>query len=123
LKKQPKGEIKMKDDKKLDGYFWGGVLLLAGLIFGAEAIGFLPQIGNASSWSWVFLGAGLLSIVLNFISLSSSTFEDPTTWDWVWGVIFLLIGVGGFTTVDISWPIILILIGLGMLIKAFFRKE
>jgi hypothetical protein len=113
----------MKDDKKLDGYFWGGVLLLAGLVFGAEAMGFLPQIGNASGWSWVFLGAGLLSVVLNFISLSSSTYEDPSAWDWIWGVIFLLIGLGGFTALDISWPIILILIGLGMLIKAFFRKE
>lgn len=112
----------MNENKKLDTYFWGGVLLWAGLVFGGEALGILPQIGSADSWSWVFLGAGLLSVALNLVSLSSEVYEDPSTWDWVWGVIFLLIGVGGFTTLDISWPIILILVGVAMLVKAFFRR-
>ena len=113
----------MKDSKKLDSYFWGGVLLWAGLVFGGEAMGLLPQIGNATGWSWVFLGAGLLSIALNLVSLASETFEDPTTWDWIWGVIFALIGLGGFTKLDISWPLIIILVGVGILVKAFFRRE
>ena len=113
----------MKDNKRLDAYFWGGVLLWAGLVFGGEAMGMLPKIGNASSWSWIFLGAGVLSIALNLVSLSSESFSDPTGWDWVWGGIFALIGLGGFTTIDISWPIIFIVIGVAMLVKTFFRRE
>ena len=109
--------------KRLDSYFWGGVLLWAGLVFGGETMGMLPKIGNASSWSWIFLGAGVLSIGLNLISLSSDTVADPTTWDWVWGVLFALIGVGGFTTINISWPIIFIVIGTAMLVKTFSRRE
>lgn len=109
--------------KRLDSYFWGGVLLWAGVVIGGESMGLLPQIGNASTWSWIFLGAGLLSIGLNLISLSSDTFADPTAWDWVWGVLFALIGAGGFTTIDISWPIIFIVIGVAMLVKTFFRRE
>jgi hypothetical protein len=113
----------MNENKRLDSYFWGGVLLIAGLVFGGEAIGLLPQIGNATGWSWVFLGAGLLSIALNLVSLASETFEDPTAWDWIWGVIFTLIGVGGFTMLNISWPLIIILVGVAILVKAVFRRE
>jgi hypothetical protein len=113
----------MKDNRRLDAYFWGGVLLWAGLVFGAEAMGMLPKIGNASSWSWIFLGAGALSIALNLVSLASETLANPTTWDWIWGVLFVLIGVGGFTTIDISWPIIIIVIGVALLVRAFFRRE
>ncbi len=51
--------------------------------------------------------------------------EHPTIYvrDVIWGVIFALIGVGGFTTIDISWPIIFIVIGVAMLVKTFFRRE
>ena len=112
----------MNESKKLDAYFWGVVLVWAGLVFGGEAMGLLPQIGDASSWSWVFLGAGLLSVVLNVISLSSDAFENPSTSDWVWGGIFILIGIGGFTALPISWPLIFILVGGAMLVNAFIRR-
>jgi hypothetical protein len=113
----------MNEKRSLDTYFWGGVLVLAGLLFGGESLGILPNIGNASAWSWLFLGAGLLSLVLNLVSLSSDSFSDPSTWDWIWGIVFILIGVGGFTTVDISWPLILLLVGVVMLAKALLRRE
>ena len=109
--------------KRLDAYFWGGVLVLAGLVFFGESMDVLPQIGNASAWSWIFLGAGVLSLVLNLISYSSETYEKPSGWDWFWGGLFFVIGLGGFTKVDISWPVIIILIGLGMLVKAFVNRE
>jgi len=86
-------------------------------------MGLLPQIGNASAWNWVFLGAGLLSLALNFISLSSDSFKKPSNSDWVWGGIFILIGIGGFTTLPISWPLIFILVGALMLVNAFIRRE
>jgi hypothetical protein len=112
----------MTERKSLDVYFWGGVLIWAGLVFGGESMDLLPQIGNAGAWSWVFLGAGLLSLALNLVSLSSDSFENPETSDWVWGGIFLIIGLGGFTTLDISWPLILILIGVGMLVRSFLNR-
>jgi len=99
------------------------VLVLAGLVFGGDAAGLLPQIGSASTWSWVFLGAGLLSLALNVISLSSDAFEKSSTRDWVWGGIFILLGVGGFTTLNISWPLIIILVGIAMLANAFFKRD
>ena len=54
----------MTERKSLDVYFWGGVLILAGLVFGGGSMDLLPQIGDADAWGWVFLGAGLLSLSL-----------------------------------------------------------
>ena len=71
--------------KRLDAFFWAGALIWAGLIFATEALGFLPQIGQANAWSWIFLGAGVLGLVLNAISQTSMTYSSPTAWDWGWG--------------------------------------
>ena len=109
--------------KRLDGYFWGGVLVLAGLVFVGESMEMLPEIANATTWSWIFLGAGVLSLVLNLISYSSESYENPTGWDWFWGGLFFVIGIGGFTTVNISWPVIILLVGLGTLAKAILRRD
>jgi len=113
----------MNENKKLDAIFWGAVLVWAGLVFGGEAMGMLPQFGSADPWSWIFLGAGVLSLALNFFSQSSDAYEDPSTSDWVWGGIFLIIGVGGFIKIDISWPLIIILVGAVMLVNAFISRD
>lgn len=113
----------MTNKKKLDAYYWGGVFLWAGLIFGAESLGILPKIGDADAWSWVFLGAGLYSIAGNFFRMTSENYSNPSTWDWIWGAVFAVIGLGGFTTVSISWPLIIILVGVAILVNAFFDRK
>ena len=112
-----------KERKYLDAIFWGGILLWAGLIFGAETLGLLPQIGNTSAWSWIFLGAGVYGLVMSIVRLVSENFSNPTTWDWVWSVIFFIIGAAGFIAFDIPWWLILILIGVAILGNALFRRD
>jgi hypothetical protein len=103
--------------QRLDTYFWAGALIWAGLIFGADSLGFLPQIGQANSWSWVFLGAGVFGLMLNFVSQSSLLISNPTTWDWSWAIIFLLVGIGGFITFNIPAWMFLITIGVLILLS------
>jgi hypothetical protein len=112
-----------KERKYLDAIFWGGVLLWAGLIFGADYFGLLPQIGSASVWSWIFLAAGVYGLLMNIVRLLSETYSNPTTWDWVWAVIFFLIGAAGFVAFNIPWWLILILIGVAILGGALFRHD
>ena len=112
-----------KERKYLDAIFWGGVLLWAGLIFGADYLGFLPQIGGASEWSWIFLGAGVYGLLMNILRIASENFSNPTTWDWGWAAIFLIIGAAGFIAFNIPWWLILILIGVAILGGAIFRRE
>jgi hypothetical protein len=118
------GTVRQKDTRpRLDSYFWAGALIWAGLVFGAESLGMLPQIGNAGAWSWVFAGAGIGGLLLSLYSLSSPDYATPTTWDYFWSGLLLIIGLGGLTTIDISWPLILILIGVVSLANVFLRRE
>ncbi len=107
-----------EEKKYIDAIFWGGVLLWAGLVFGAEYLGYLPQIGTASAWSWIFLGAGVYGLVIAIVRLASASYSNPTTWDWAWAVIFLIIGLAGFIAVSIPWWLILILFGVVILVSA-----
>ena len=104
-----------KERKYLDAIFWGGVLLWAGLL--------LPQFGDASVWSWIFLGAGVYGLLMSTVRLASDKFSNPTTWDWVWAVIFFIIGAADFVAFNIPWWLILILIGVAILSGALFRRE
>jgi len=111
------------EKKHLDAVFWGGAFLWAGLVFAADALDFLPQIGDANAWSWIFLGAGVYGLFLGLFRLISDRYTSPTTSDWVWAVIFVIIGAAGFMAVGIPWWLILILIGVAILINAFLRSD
>jgi len=113
-----------KQEKKyLDAIFWGGSLVWAGLVFGLDSFGYLPQIGEASSWSWVFLGMGVYGLLLNTIRLFVPSLSNATAWDWVWGIVFLGIGAAGFAAVSVPWWLFLILIGVVILGTALFRRD
>lgn len=109
--------------RRLDSFFWAGALIWAGLIFAASNMEMLPQIGQANTWSWVFLGAGVLGLALNFYSQASLDYENPTAWDWGWSILFLIIGLAGFISFNIPGWLFLIVIGVVILISAFRRKE
>lgn len=108
--------------KRLEGLWWGVAIVWAGIVFGAESLDLLPQTGDADAWSWVFLGVGLFSIAAALYRLSSADYPDPSAWDWGWAGIFTILGLGGFTTVNIAWPLILILVGGSILFGIFFHK-
>jgi len=107
--------------RHLEAFYWGGVILWAGLVFGADSLGYLPQIGGADAWSWIFLGAGLYALLLALVRVTSPDYLNPTTWDYVWAGIFLILGLGGFFSIEIAWPLILVLVGVAILAKTFLR--
>ena len=109
--------------RHLDAFYWGGVILWVGLVFGADSLGYLPQIGGAETWSWVFLGMGFYALLLAIVRVTSSDYPNPTTSDYVWAGIFLILGLGGFFSFNIAWPLILVLVGVAILGKAFFRRD
>jgi hypothetical protein len=112
-----------KERRRLEGLWWAVVLIWAGLVFAADSMGLVPQIGDASAWSWIFLGAGLVGVLGSSFRLISTDIPNPTTWDWVWGGICLTIGVGGFITLNIFWPLILILVGTLALVSGLWRHH
>ncbi len=108
-----------KDEKKerqrLEALWWAGSLIWAGVVFGADGLGFLPQIGQADAWSWIFFGAGLYGTQGNLYRASSADYPNPTTWDYLWAGFLLLVSLGGVIGIDIFWPSVLALVGVAIL--------
>jgi hypothetical protein len=113
---------KRRERKRLEGLWWAVVLIWAGLVFGADSMGLLPQIGDADAWSWIFLGAGVFGVLGALYRVISPNVPNSSTWDWVWGSFCLIIGLGGFTTINIAWPLILILLGGIILVGVLLQR-
>ena len=115
--------IENRDKKYIDAIFWGGILIWAGLIFGVDYLGYLPEVGEATEWSWIFIGAGFYGLLISFARLLSESLSNPTTWDWIWSVVFLIIGGAGFLAVNVPWWLILIIFGVAILGNALLRRD
>ena len=61
--------------RRLDAFYWAGALIWVGLVFGAESLGILPQIGESSAWIWIFLGGGLAGLALGSFTNCGSAEE------------------------------------------------
>jgi hypothetical protein len=107
----------------LETLYWAGVLVWVGLIFGIDSLGLLPQIGGADAWSWVFFGAGLYALLGALWRVSTPDWPDPTTWDYVWIGILLILGLDGLITLEIGFPLILVLIGVALLGSTLWQRH
>ena len=107
----------------INAIYFGGVLVWAGVVFAADSLGYLPQIGDSDAWSWIFIGAGLASLVGNLIRQASSSILNPSAFDYIFGAVLLAIGVGGFTSLYIALPLVLVLVGGAILFSAIFRTK
>jgi len=115
--------IQKEERRLLDALYWGGVLIWAGLVFGADSLGYLPQIGQADAWSWIFFGAGLYGLLGAILRMALSGYSNPTAWDYIWSLALLIIGINGFVGgVDIALPLILILVGAVWLGSTLLRR-
>jgi hypothetical protein len=109
--------------KHVEGIYWALVFIWAGLVFGSDSLGVLPRVGSATAWSWVFAGAGSLSLLGSIIRAYSPDWPNPTTWDYIWATILLSVGLGGFLNVDIAFPIVLIVVGITFLGNLLLDRE
>jgi hypothetical protein len=107
----------------INAIYFGGVLLWAGIVFAADSLGYLPQIGFSSAWSWFFLGAGLFSLVGNLVRQVSPSIINPSAFDYLFGGVLLAIGIGGFTSLYIALSLLLVFVGGAILYSAVFRTK
>ena len=107
----------------INALYFGGVLVWAGIVFAADSLGFLPQIGSSDAWSWIFLGAGVAALIGNLIRQASSSILNPSGFDYIFGAVLLAIGLGGFTSLYIALSVVLLLVGGAILYNALFRTR
>lgn len=117
-------DIKTKKEKQFkDALYWGGSFLWAGLVFGADLLGLLPQTDNFDVWSLVFIGVGLYGLLGALYFLISPNWSNPTALDYIWSGFWLLVGFSGFFIIDIFWSVALILVGVVILVVAFTNRS
>jgi hypothetical protein len=107
----------------INAIYFGGVLLWAGIVLAADSLGYLPQIGFSSTWSWFFLGAGLFSLVGNLVRHVSPSILNPSAFDYLFGAVLLVIGIGGFTSLYIALSLLLVLVGGVILYSVIARSK
>ena len=123
LKAQQEMLSEKAERKRLESYWWAAVLIWSGFFFVAELLGFLPEIGAANAWSWIFLGAGVFGLIGALIRVANPDLPRPTGWDYFWSILFLVIGASGFFGGGIAFPIVLVVVGLAILVNIFFRND
>jgi hypothetical protein len=106
-----------EEHRGFEALWWAGTLIWTGLVFGADSLGWLPQIGQADAWAWVFLGAGLYGLVGTLYRQISVDTLNPRAWDYVWSGFLLIVGLGGVAGVNAFWPTVLILAGVAYLVS------
>lgn len=89
----------------------------------AESQGYLPQIGKADAWSWVFFGAGLYGLLGSLWRAASPRYPNPLTGVYLWAAFLMIIGLGGATGLKITWPLILVVLGIVLLGRVLLRRS
>jgi hypothetical protein len=133
-KEEEKRDEKMHRDP-LSSLVWALILIWAGLVFLGEILGLLDafvadpvQIGEVtvrqvSTWSMIFLGAGVLIFVEALIRTFVPAYRSSTGGNFFLAAVFLGIGLGGLIGYSLVWPFILIAMGLAALTSALIRKD
>ena len=133
-KEEEKRDEKSHQDP-LSSLVWALILIWAGLVFLGDNLGLLDtiaadtqQIGDitiqqVSTWSMIFLGAGVLVFVEALIRTFVPAYRSSTGGNFFLAAVFLGIGLGGLIGYSLVWPFILIAMGLAALASALIRKR
>jgi hypothetical protein len=104
---------------------WASIFVLAGLISLANNFGYLPAVQDATTWSWIMLGAGALLLLENAIRVFSVDHHGPHLWSIIGGCVLFSMGLGTIFGINIlknPFPIILIVGGLLVISRGLRRR-
>lgn len=120
----------------LGSLVWAAILIWAGLVFLADNLGWLDNIKinlterfrgmdfiRAETWTFVFLGAGVILLIEVAIRLSVPAYRRPVGGTLILAAVFFGIGLGNIYSWEIVWPLVVIAIGVAILLGGFARRR
>lgn len=116
------GDFEWMHMDRIDGIWWG-----AAFIWGAVVL-FFANIGWPGSSSWwdsggvFFVGIGAFALVCAVIRLQTPKYRSKWLFSFVFGVIFLAIGLGAWDAAWWFWVLVLLIVGAVTLRSALNRK-
>jgi len=135
LEKEDEKHTEKRDQDPLSSLTWALILIWAGLVFLASNLGWLEQIKSQplgiegftitslSTWSVIFVGAGVLVFLEAIVRTFIPAYRSSTGGNFFLAAIFLGIGLGGIFGWNVVWPFILIAMGLSALASALIQNR
>jgi len=135
LEKEDEKHMEKHDHDPLSSLTWALILIWAGLVFLASNLGWLEQIKShplgiegftitsLSTWSVIFVGAGVLVFLEAIVRTFVPAYCSSTGGNFFLAAIFLGIGLGGIFGWNVVWPFILIAMGLSALASALIQSR
>ncbi len=114
-------EEKLRRDP-ISAVFWASLLIVTGVVFMLDNLGYLPRPGHMEPWHWIAIGVGALLLIEAVVRVASPDYARPVTGRFILAGVFLIGGLSGLVQVEIGWPLILILVGLAILAGSLFRR-
>jgi hypothetical protein len=101
---------------------FAGALIIAGLVFLANTMGYLPQVAGVNQWNWIALGVGVLLLGEWLMRAVSGDASHHSKGNLIMAGILIAIGLSGVIHIHFSWPLILIAIGVASLFGTLSRR-
>ncbi len=130
------GKVEEKHQRdRLGDLVWALILIWAGLVFLASNLGWLNAVrtslvppqglpsGGLSTWSVIFLGAGVLVFIEALVRTFVPAYRSATSGTFILAAVFLGIGLSAIFGWNAVWPFILIALGLSALLNALMPKR
>lgn len=111
---------------------WAVILIWVGVVMLANNFGLLDFIRFqtralpfdfpffAETWSFIFLGAGVILLIEVVIRLTVPDYRRPVMGTFILAVVFFGVGLGSWETI---WPVILIIVGASIVLRAVLGKQ
>ncbi len=110
----------------LSSIVWAFIFVWAGVVLLLENLNILTVLRIDSTtletWQIICLGAGVIVALEVVIRLILPEYRRPVIGSIIFAGILLAIGLGEIVTWDLIWPVIIILIGVAILLGTIIRR-
>jgi hypothetical protein len=131
--KEEKQEEKQEKEEKswdekwrrdpLTALVWASILIWAGLVLLADNLGLLVSFEQLNTWSFVFIGAGLILLLEVAVRLLLPDYRRPVLGTFIFALVLIAIGLGDLISWGAIWALVLIIIGASILLRGFLRRD
>jgi hypothetical protein len=110
---KPTRFIDWRKSDKGDSVAWAFILIWGAFIILGDTLEFGDKYEWWNPWGLFFIGMGIIGLAGSVIRLLIHSIPNPSLWDFIFGVFFLLLGMGNKT--GWIWAVALMVIGFSIL--------
>lgn len=134
-KELEKREEKPSDEKSweekyrrdpVSAVIWACILIWAGVVLLGENLGFIANLNlgfKLSTWSLIFLGAGVLILIEVLVRLAMPEYRRPVTGSVFFALFLFGVALGDLIGWNLLWPLLLIALGLSFLLRGMLGER